>query len=210
LDIWYAIKLKVNGKYLVLTGKSAGKIRKTVYENFFRKPFSKTRVCLPRVLDHFTPLILNLCSLSLSLFALFLTVPSHPQLVTPSHTPLLCSLSLSMLTFSVAQIVPSQPEHRSQSRTDPTVAPSHRFYRRAVAPICFSDGKPPTLRSLSLMDRIGSDQIRSRSNPIFFFFFFFFFFVEYLGILIFFFFAEYEFLWIDWFWIFVGKRLCLL
>uniref|UniRef100_A0A2N9GJY1 Uncharacterized protein n=1 Tax=Fagus sylvatica TaxID=28930 RepID=A0A2N9GJY1_FAGSY len=41
-----------------------------------------------------------------------------------------------MLTFSLAQIVPSQPKHRSQSRTDPTVAPSHRFYRRAVAPIC--------------------------------------------------------------------------
>jgi hypothetical protein len=146
------VKPKVNGKYLVLTGKSAAKIRKTVYGKIFRKPFSKTRVRLPRALDHFTHLILSLCSFSLSLSALFLTVPSHPQPVTPSHTPLLCSLSLSLLAFSLAQLVPSQPEHRSQSRTDPTVAP-------IPAPICFSHGKPPTLRSLSLTDQIRSDPI---------------------------------------------------
>ena len=137
-DVWYAVKPKVNRKYLVLTRKSTGKIRKTVYGKFFRKPFSKTRVRLPRVLDHFTPLILSLCSLSLSLSlsALFLIVPSHPQ----PHASSLLFFSLSLLAFSLAQIVPSQPELARAA-----IAESHQSHCRSIAPI------PPASRRTDLL-----------------------------------------------------------
>ena len=138
LDVWYAVKPKVNRKYLVLTRKSVGKIRKTVYGKFFRKPFSKTRVRLPRVLDHFTPLILSLCSLSLSLSHCLLSFSLSRA--TPSHTPLHCSLSLSLLAFSLAQIVPSQPELARAA-----IAESHQSHCRSVAPI------PPASRRTDLL-----------------------------------------------------------
>ena len=79
MDVWYAVKWKVNGKYFVLTRKSVCKIRKTVYEKIFRKPFSKITRASPRVLDHFhsshSQSLLSFSQLS----ALFLTVSSHPQ-----------------------------------------------------------------------------------------------------------------------------------
>ena len=67
-------------------------------ENFSVNHFPKSRVRLPSSPRHFTPLILSLCSLTLSLSALFEQNPSHPQPITPSH----CLLS-SLLSFSLAQ-----------------------------------------------------------------------------------------------------------
>ena len=42
-DVWGAVKPKSTEKVCNLTGKSLCKLRKTVYGNFFRKPFFKTR-----------------------------------------------------------------------------------------------------------------------------------------------------------------------
>ena len=42
-DVWGAVKPKSTEKVCNLTGKSLCKLRKTIYGNFFRKPFFKTR-----------------------------------------------------------------------------------------------------------------------------------------------------------------------
>ena len=148
LDVWYAVKWKVNGKYFVLTGKSVCKIRKTVYGKFFRKPFSKITHASPRVLDHFhSSHSQSLLSLSLNCLLSF----SLSQ-ATPSHAS-------SLLSFSLSARFLSHPNRAQPARAP--IAEDHWSHRRFVAPIFFSDGKPPTLRSLSLTDRIGSDQIRS-------------------------------------------------
>ena len=140
MDVWYAVKWKVNGKYFVLTGKSVCKIRKTVYGKFFRKPFSKITRASPRVLDHFH----SSHSRSLLSFSLFRATPSHTS---------------SLLPFSLSARFLSRPNRAEPARAP--IAEDHRSHRHSVAPIpapiCFSDGKPPTLRSLSLTDRIGSD-----------------------------------------------------
>ena len=100
--------------------------------------------------------------------ALFLTVPTPAQppratSATPSHTGL-CSLSLflsvlflyclSLLTFSLAQLLPSQPE-------PPSATPSHRRTNRTAKahppPICFSHSKPlpPPISISHELDLIG-------------------------------------------------------
>ena len=109
--VCFTVKSKSIGKHLLLTGKTLRKIRKTVYENFFCKPFSKTRVMF--LSTHFTPLLLSLLSHFLTVSALFLTVstPAKPHWPVCSLSVLfLCSLSLSLFTFSFAQLLPSQPE----------------------------------------------------------------------------------------------------
>ena len=153
-----------------------------VYEIFFRKPFSKTRVRLP--LDSFhshlvfaVSLFLTVYSLS-SLSALFsslswATKPPLTILSRPQHPGL---ISASFFSFSAhflsrpAHAQPTRPDRATPSstvssiapRTDPTVAPSHNL---CPASIYFSQGNPH--RRTAWSDLIWSDQIWSH----FFFFF---------------------------------------
>jgi hypothetical protein len=134
-DIWDAVEPKSTENECKLTGKSQRKIRKMVYGKFFRKPFSKTHVRLP--LDSFHSHSVSALSISHYLLSSLHCPepPSHPQ---PSraapNTPAksLLPFFLSLLAFSLAQLVPSQPEPDQATpsstvsliapRTDPTVA----------------------------------------------------------------------------------------
>jgi hypothetical protein len=120
-------KTEVNGKFTEIDRKIAA-IRKMVYGKFFRKPFSKTRVRLPLESR------LSLCSLSFSLCSLLFTVPSHRATPsTPSH-----------LAFSLAQLVPSQPQATSLSLSPISLLapkpPSHRSHSKG----------PPSIRRTDL------------------------------------------------------------
>ena len=94
-DVCFTVKSKSTVKYLLLTGKTLGKFRKTVYGKIFRKPFSKTRA----------PLSLSLLSLFLTVSALFLIVPTSatpclarfpfPWSLLHSTAPLGLSLALA-------------------------------------------------------------------------------------------------------------------
>ena len=75
----FRCKIKVNGNYLFLTGKSLRKKWKTVYEIFFCKPFSKTREAF--------------CSLPLLSFSTLCSLP----LLSFSALSTLCYLSLLSL-----------------------------------------------------------------------------------------------------------------
>ena len=104
-----------------------------VYGNFFRKPFSKTRVRLP--LESW----LSLCSLSFSLCSLLFTVSSHwATLSHPQHPepprflsrPARSQPTPSHLTFSLTDL---------SARTKATIAPSHRSHSKGLPSIRRTD-----------------------------------------------------------------------
>ena len=92
---------------MILTGKSLAKIRKTVYGNFFRKPFSKTRVRLPRPFhSSHSVSALSLSHYLLSSHSPNLSHPSHPQ-QPPTATP---CLALHPLSHPVSRTPPESPQ----------------------------------------------------------------------------------------------------
>ncbi len=159
LRVFVCCKIKVNGNYLFFPGKSFRKIRKTVYEIYFRKPFSKTRVRL--LPTHFTSLsALSFFLTVIALFSLSLlsshchcslshclnscpATPSHPQ----PHRPMFSLCLLSLLPNSCsASSSHSQPPHRTVS----PMAQQKPTLLRSASPMV----NPHPLRSLSLTDQI--------------------------------------------------------
>ena len=108
-DVCYVVKSKVNGKHLILTRKSSAKIRKTVYGNFFRKPFSKTRMRLPRPFhSSHSVSALSLSHCLLSSHSPNLSHPSHLQPPEPpTATP---CLALHPLSHPVSRTPPEPPQ----------------------------------------------------------------------------------------------------
>ena len=145
-DVRYAVKPKVNGICLILTGKSAGKIRKTVYGKFFRKPFSKITQASPSSPQHFTPLILSLCSLSLSHCLLSLNKTRATPSRSPPATRLFSALFLSSARF-LSHPTRAQPARApiplSLRRSDPTVELSHRSLHRSATPMVNPQSSDP-------------------------------------------------------------------
>jgi hypothetical protein len=151
---------------LFLTVKSRRKKRKTVYGKNFCKPFSKTKTRKSLDPFHFTPLCSHsllsaLCTFSLSALCLCTFSPSRASPATPSHS----LLSASALSHRHEPAPPPRqppratPSHRSQSRTDPTVAPIAR--QRPTLPSLHRSASP-TVNPHPLclyLSQIGSDLI---------------------------------------------------
>jgi hypothetical protein len=124
-DVWCAVKSKVNGKYFILTEKSVGKIRKTVYGKFFRKPFSKITRASPSSPRPFSLLSFLVSALSLSHCLLSFSLSR----ATPSRSPPATRLfSFSLSARFLFRPNRAQPARASLStdRRGPPIPPSLR------------------------------------------------------------------------------------